>query len=247
MLPDAKPLLQRGLAALGKAVLDRSLALIGLCLVSPLFALVALAILLEGQGPLLFIQERPGLDARPFRLYKFRTMRVLLGPGGLPLPDGDRVTPLGAFLRRASLDELPQLWNVLRGELSLVGPRPLLMQYLPRYSAEQARRHSVRPGITGWAQVNGRNAVSWSEKFALDLWYVDHWSMRLDLNILLRTVACVLSARGVADAGPVTSTEFRGSEGNPEASPLGGRSPERAASETTGRVAARKGIAPGGW
>ena len=172
---------------------------------------VALAIRLEGHGPALFVQERPGLGGRPFRLYKFRTMRNANGPDGQPLPDAQRLTALGRFLRRASLDELPQLWNVLRGELSLVGPRPLLMEYLPRYSPEQARRHLVKPGITGWAQVNGRNAISWEEKFALDVWYVEHWSLGLDLKILLRTITSVITSRGVSATGHATMAEFRGS------------------------------------
>ena len=142
--------------------------------------------------PVLFRQVRPGYRARPFTLMKFRTMREARDSLGRPLPDSDRLMKFGRFLRRTSLDELPQLWNVLRGEMSLVGPRPLLMEYLPLYSPEQARRHLVRPGITGWAQVNGRNVIGWDEKFRYDVWYVDHWSLWLDLKVLLRTVRHVL-------------------------------------------------------
>jgi lipopolysaccharide/colanic/teichoic acid biosynthesis glycosyltransferase len=174
---------------------DRCAAALGLVLAAPVMAGVAIALLVEGKGPIIFSQERPGRYARLFRIYKFRTMR----PGREP--DGQRLTPLGIWLRRTSLDELPQLWNVLRGELSLVGPRPLLLQYLPFYSADEARRHEVQPGITGLAQINGRNAISWSEKFALDLWYVDHWSLCLDLRIIVRTVRSVWSRKGVALAG----------------------------------------------
>ena len=177
---------RRRFPAVCKTVFDRLAAAVGLCVTAPVLAIVALLIALERRGTILFTQVRPGLGAVPFRIYKFRTMREAYGPDGLPLPAAERLTPLGRFLRRTSLDELPQLWNVLRGELSLVGPRPLLMEYLAHYSPEQARRHDVRPGITGWAQVNGRNALSWDEKFAYDLWYVDHWSLRLDLKILLR-------------------------------------------------------------
>lgn len=171
---------------------------------------VAVAIRLEGHGPVFFTQVRPGLEGRPFRLHKFRTMRHSLGRDGKPLPDADRLTPLGRFLRRTSLDELPQLWNVMRGDLSLVGPRPLLMQYLQRYTPTQARRHLVMPGITGWAQVNGRNALSWESKFALDTWYVDNWSFFLDLRILVKTMRSVVSAHGISSVGHATVNEFLG-------------------------------------
>jgi lipopolysaccharide/colanic/teichoic acid biosynthesis glycosyltransferase len=164
-------------------------------------------------SPVLFVQERPGLGGRPFRLVKFRTMRHATAPDGAPLPDADRLTPLGRFLRATSLDELPQLWNVLRGELSLVGPRPLLMQYLARYTPEQARRQDVLPGITGWAQVNGRNALAWDEKLALDVWYVDHWSLGLDLKILVRTLGKVLRRDGISQRGQATMPEFLGTAG----------------------------------
>jgi lipopolysaccharide/colanic/teichoic acid biosynthesis glycosyltransferase len=161
-------------------------------------------------SPVLFVQQRPGLRGRGFRLVKFRTMKSAVGHDGRELPDAERLTALGRFLRATSLDELPQLWNVLRGDLSLVGPRPLLVQYLERYTPEQARRHDVLPGITGWAQVNGRNAISWEEKFALDVWYVDHWSFVLDLRILLLTIVRVLQREGIAQGGHVTMPEFMG-------------------------------------
>jgi len=183
---------------------------LGLSTTWPLMAGVAMALRLEGKGPVLFVQERPGLHGKPFRLFKFRTMLEAAGADGQPLPDAERLTALGRFLRRTSLDELPQLWNVLRGELSLVGPRPLLVEYLERYSPEQARRHLVKPGITGWAQVNGRNALSWEEKFALDGWYVDHWSLGLDLRILLRTLVAVFSGSGVQASGHATMPLFEG-------------------------------------
>jgi lipopolysaccharide/colanic/teichoic acid biosynthesis glycosyltransferase len=160
----------------------------------------------------LFRQERPGLGGRPFLVAKFRTMSNASGADGTQLPDDVRLTLLGRFLRATSIDELPQLWNVLRGELSLVGPRPLLMQYLPRYTPEQARRHDVLPGMTGWAQVNGRNAITWDEKFDLDVWYVDHWTLALDLKILAMTVVRVLNRSGISREGHVTTPEFMGSD-----------------------------------
>jgi lipopolysaccharide/colanic/teichoic acid biosynthesis glycosyltransferase len=161
---------------------------------------------------ILFRQIRPGRSARPFTLLKFRTMSNKTDRTGKVLPDAKRLTRLGSFMRSTSLDELPQLWNVLRGELSLVGPRPLLMDYLPRYSPEQARRHEVMPGITGWAQVNGRNALTWEEKFALDVWYVDHWSIGLDFKILFMTLLKVVRRDGISQAGHATMTEFRGAD-----------------------------------
>src|SRR5262249_23642116 len=156
------------------------------------------------------IQERPGLGGKPFRLVKFRTMTDERGADGKLLSDASRLTSLGRFLRTVSLDELPQLWNVLRGELSVVGPRPLLMEYLKRYTPEQARRHEVLPGITGWAQVSGRNALSWEEKFRLDVWYVDHWSLWLDARIIARTVGSVLRRRGISPRGLATMPVFTG-------------------------------------
>jgi lipopolysaccharide/colanic/teichoic acid biosynthesis glycosyltransferase len=162
-------------------------------------------------SPVLFRQVRPGRYCRLFTLFKFRTMRNTTAPEGAPLPDTERLTPLGTFLRRTSLDELPQLWNVLRGDLSLVGPRPLLPEYLDRYTTIQARRHEVRPGITGWAQVNGRNALSWEDKFALDVWYVDNWNLWLDLRILWLTLIKVLRREGIQAADHATMPEFKGS------------------------------------
>lgn len=161
--------------------------------------------------PMFFRQMRPGLHGQPFQMVKFRTMTDTCGPDGQLLPDADRLTPFGRFLRASSLDELPELWNVLKGDMSLVGPRPLLMEYLPRYSVEQARRHEVRPGITGWAQVNGRNALSWEEKFKLDVWYVDHRSLWLDIKILWLTVRKVLVREGISGDGHATMSEFKGS------------------------------------
>ncbi len=188
-----------------KRLLDLTLALPGLALLSPLLLLTGLVVRLALGPGVLFRQERPGLHGKPFTILKFRTMR----PG--PEADAQRLTPLGRFLRSTSLDELPELWNVLRGDMSLVGPRPLLLQYLPRYSPEQARRHEVAPGITGWAQVNGRNALSWDERLALDVWYVDNRSLALDLRILARTIALVLRQQGINGQGQATMSEFMGS------------------------------------
>lgn len=179
-------------------------------LLSPLMLGVAALIAWRMGPPLLFRQRRPGLHGCPFELLKFRTMIDAAGPDGEPLADEARLTRLGAVLRRFSLDELPQLFNVLKGEMSLVGPRPLLMEYLPLYTAEQMRRHDVRPGITGWCQVNGRNDLSWEDKFALDLWYVDHRSFWLDLKILAMTAGRVMAGSGVAKKGFVTTEKFRG-------------------------------------
>lgn len=161
-------------------------------------------------SPVFFTQVRPGLHGRPFKMVKFRTMTDARGPDGALLHDADRLTPFGRFLRATSLDELPELWNVLKGDMSQVGPRPLLMEYLPLYSTEQARRHEVRPGITGWAQVNGRNAIGWEEKFRLDVWYVDHQSLWLDLRILWLTVKKVLVRDGISAAGEATVKNFKG-------------------------------------
>lgn len=190
-------------------------ATLGLLLLTPVLAAVAVAIWLSMGPPVLFRQVRPGWRSRPFVLVKFRTMRDAIGPDGTPLPDGERLTRLGDFLRKSSLDELPQLWNVLKGDISLVGPRPLLMEYLPRYTPEQARRHEVRPGITGWAQINGRNAISWEDKFSYDVWYVDHWSLWLDLKILMWTLIKVVRQTGINQAGHATMQEFAGSAGRP--------------------------------
>jgi lipopolysaccharide/colanic/teichoic acid biosynthesis glycosyltransferase len=196
-----------------KRTLDLVLAISLLAITWP--ALLGISILIRTSygRPVLFRQWRPGLDGRPFRLVKFRTMKDAHDQSGKPLPDSERLTRLGRFLRATSLDELPELWNVLRGEMSLVGPRPLLMEYLGCYTPDQARRHEVRPGITGWAQVHGRNAVSWEDRFRLDVWYVDHASIWLDLKILATTVLTVLLGRGVTAEGHATMPRFRGSGG----------------------------------
>lgn len=184
----------------------------GLILLAPLLVAVAVAVAIGLGRPILFRQVRPGLGGRPFTLLKFRTMRDAVGPDRSSLPDSARLTPLGIFLRTWSLDELPELWNVIRGDMSLVGPRPLLTEYLPLYTPDQARRHDVRPGITGWAQVNGRNALSWDEKFALDLWYIDHRSFLLDLKILALTLRNVLARHGINAENNATMPRFTGSK-----------------------------------
>jgi sugar transferase EpsL len=194
-----------------KRCIDRPGAVILLVLSAPLWLAVAIAIRVSLGSPVLFRQVRPGLGGCPFALFKFRTMRDLRDKNGELLEDSERVTRLGKMLRRLSVDELPQLWNVLRGEMSLVGPRPLLLQYLERYTTEQARRHQVLPGITGWAQVNGRNAISWEEKFALDVWYVDHWSLRLDIEILTLTLRNVILCSGISSQDHASMPEFLGS------------------------------------
>lgn len=195
-----------------KRVIDVVGASIGLVLLSPLLAVVALLVRVRMGTPVLFRQQRPGRGGRPFEMTKFRTMTDRRGPDGELLPDAERLTALGKWLRRTSVDELPELLNVVHGDMSLVGPRPLLMEYLPLYTSEQARRHDVRPGITGWAQVNGRNAVTWDEKFALDVWYVDHRSTKLDVEILGKTVSQVFSGHGVSAPGHATMEPFRGSQ-----------------------------------
>jgi len=194
-----------------KRICDFVLALVALVVLSPVLLVVAWQIGRKLGSPVLFRQIRPGLDGRPFEMIKFRTMRDAVDAHGAPLPDAERMTSFGNFLRSASLDELPELWNVLKGEMSLVGPRPLLMEYLPLYSSEQARRHDLRPGVTGWAQVNGRNALSWEEKFRLDVWYVDHQSFWLDLKILMLTVKKVFVREGISAAGEATMPRFTGS------------------------------------
>ncbi len=197
-----------------KNLFDLFLALILLILLSPVIIILTLMIKIIMGTPVIFKQKRPGLAGRPFYLYKFRTMSEARDEDGELLGDDERLTGLGRFLRRFSLDELPQLFNVIRGELSFVGPRPLLMVYLDRYNKEQARRHEVKPGITGWAQVNGRNAVSWEERFKLDVWYVDNRSFVLDLKILTMTLVKVLKAEGISGEGTETMSEFMGSEEN---------------------------------
>lgn len=194
----------------GKRVLDVVLASVALLILSPVMLIIALAIRLTMGSPVLFRQMRPGLHGKPFVIYKFRTMLDLRDEQGNLLPDEVRLTKLGKFLRRFSLDELPELWNVLKGDMSLVGPRPLLMEYLELYTPEQARRHEVKPGITGWAQVNGRNALSWEEKFRLDVWYVDNWNLWLDLKILALTIIKVFRREGIAQPGRATVDRFNG-------------------------------------
>ncbi len=197
---------------MAKRAFDLAVAALLLAALAPLMLVVALLIRWRMGSPVLFRQARPGLGGRPFVLYKFRTMREATDRHGQPLPDGERLTPLGAAIRRTSLDELPQLYNVLRGDMSLVGPRPLLTEYLPLYSERQARRHDVRPGITGGAQVNGRNATSWPERFELDVWYVEHRGFGLDLKILWLTLAKVLSGADVSQPGRATMEKFRGTD-----------------------------------
>lgn len=197
-----------------KRGLDIVLVVVSLPLWLPLLILVVLLVRINLGAPVLFRQVRPGLQGRPFMLVKFRTMLDRNDDQGGPLPDEDRLPAFGKWLRRTSLDELPEIWNVLKGEMSLVGPRPLLMEYLPLYNAEQMRRHEVRPGITGWAQVNGRNALSWEDKFALDVWYVDHRSFWLDMKILVMTAGRVFSGSGVSKEGFATTEKFRGTADN---------------------------------
>lgn len=193
-----------------KRIVDLLGAVIGLVVLSPVIAWVSWRVARRLGQPVFFRQLRPGFGGRPFGMIKFRTMLDAVDASGQPLPDEQRLTPFGAWLRSTSLDELPELWNVLKGDMSLVGPRPLLMQYLDRYSLLQARRHEVRPGITGWAQVNGRNAISWEQKFELDVWYVDNRSLLLDLKILVLTVLRVVRRDGISAAASATMPEFMG-------------------------------------
>lgn len=195
----------------GKRVFDLSLALAAASVLSPVLALLWLLVRVRVGKPAFFQQERPGWRSRPFTVLKFRTMTDARDPAGNLLPDAKRLTAFGRWLRRTSLDELPELFNVLKGDMSLVGPRPLLMEYLPLYTPEQARRHQMRPGITGWAQVNGRNAISWEEKFKLDVWYVDNHALWLDLKILALTVLQVFQRKGINATGHATMPEFTGS------------------------------------
>ena len=194
-----------------KRLFDLLVASVVLLLLFPVLLVVAMLVRARIGSPVLFSQQRPGLHGKAFRIHKFRTMTDARGADGELLPDAERMTGFGAFLRSTSLDELPALWNVLKGEMSLVGPRPLLMEYLPLYSPEQARRHDVRPGITGWAQVNGRNAISWEEKFRLDVWYVDNRSLWLDLRILYLTARKVFAREGISAEDHVTMEKFTGS------------------------------------
>ena len=196
-----------------KRIFDLVVTLIGLVIALPVMLVVAVLLLVIQGWPLLFCQQRPGYHGEIFTLCKFRSMRSATDRQGNPLPDGQRITKFGKFLRAASLDELPELFSVLMGEMSLVGPRPLLVEYLDRYTPEQARRHEALPGITGWAQVNGRNDISWEEKFCLDVWYVDNWSLWLDVRILFMTVGAVFKREGISKSGHATTPYFMGSEG----------------------------------
>ncbi len=193
-----------------KRILDLLVSSVLLVLLSPLLGLIALAVGLIMRRPILFRHRRAGYRERPFTLLKFRTMTDAQDQAGYLLPDAERLTCLGKFLRQSSLDELPQLWNILMGDMSLVGPRPLLMEYLTRYSRAQRRRHQVKPGITGWAQVSGRNALTWEQKFQFDVWYVDHQSLWLDTRILFKTILWALTAQGINQPGHATAEEFRG-------------------------------------
>lgn len=195
---------------IGKRALDLGLTVPSMVVVVPIGVVIAALLRIKLGTPVLFRQPRPGREGRLFELVKFRTMTEARDAGGAQLPDEQRLTPFGRWLRATSLDELPTLWNVIRGDMSLVGPRPLLVQYLDRYTPEQRRRHEVLPGITGWAQIHGRNALSWREKFELDVWYVDHVSLRTDLQILLQTALQVLRRRGISAAGHATMPEFMG-------------------------------------
>ena len=195
-----------------KRVVDLILTIPALVALSPFLIILTVLVAVFLGAPVFFRQVRPGLGGKPFTIYKFRTMRDLRDGHRNPLPDEKRLTRIGKFLRATSLDELPELWNVLKGEMSIVGPRPLLMQYIERYTPEQARRHEVKPGLTGWAQVNGRNAISWDEKFKLDVWYVDHQSFWLDLKIIGKTIKKVLKREGISAAGEATMPEFMGTE-----------------------------------
>ena len=194
-----------------KRLLDIIIASIALILLSPLYAFVAYKVKKNLGSPVLFRQVRPGLHGKPFEMIKFRTMKDAVDEQGNPLPDSERLTPFGQMLRSTSLDEMPELWNVIKGDMSIVGPRPLLMEYLPLYNQEQAKRHLVRPGMTGHAQVNGRNAISWEEKFKLDTWYVENQSVWLDFKIMLKTVKKVIAKDDINEAGEATMSKFTGS------------------------------------
>jgi sugar transferase EpsL len=202
ILPDGVPIIKR--------LFDLLATLGGLVIISPFLLIISLLVWIKLGRPILYRQQRPGLKGKPFFIYKFRSMTDLRDDSGKLLPDSDRLTGFGRFLRSSSLDELPELLNVIKGEMSLVGPRPLLMQYLDRYSAEQKRRHNVLPGMTGWAQVNGRNALMWQDKFRLDVWYVGHWSFWLDIRILLMTIGKVFRREGITQTGHATAEEFWG-------------------------------------
>ena len=200
-----------------KRLFDIALSAVALLLLFPVMGIVAWQIRMKLGSPVLFRQIRPGLHGKPFEMIKFRSMRDAVDATGQVLPDAQRLTPFGRLLRSTSLDELPELWNVLKGDMSLVGPRPLLMDYLPLYTVEQSRRHDVRPGVTGWAQVNGRNALGWEDKFQLDVWYVDHQSLWLDMKIMLMTIKKVFLRDGIGAPGEATVSRYTGSEQTPTA------------------------------
>jgi lipopolysaccharide/colanic/teichoic acid biosynthesis glycosyltransferase len=216
----ADPVSSPGKYPLSKRLLDLAVAVPALILSSPAILVVGIMVATRLGRPVLFRQERPGLNAKPFTILKFRTMLDSRSPDGRLLPDEDRLPRFGRWLRSTSLDELPELWNIVRGDMSLVGPRPLLMTYLSRYSPAQARRHEVPPGLTGWAQINGRNAIDWDSKLAMDVWYVDHWSLWLDLKILAATLLTVIRRHGIAAEGSATIPEFTGSNGEHNQSDL---------------------------
>ena len=205
LLPKSTPIVKR--------LLDIILASLILIVLSPLMLIISILVAIQHGFPILFLQKRPGLNGEIFTIYKFRTMRDLFDEQGNPLPDSQRLTKLGRFLRSTSLDELPELFNIIKGEMSLVGPRPLLIAYLPLYNKEQARRHEVLPGLTGWAQVHGRNVLTWEEKFELDVWYVDHWTLWLDIKVIGMTIIKVLRREGISQPGQATAELFKG---NPE-------------------------------
>jgi lipopolysaccharide/colanic/teichoic acid biosynthesis glycosyltransferase len=195
-----------------KRIFDILFSILAMVILSPLVLIISILLWVSEGWPVIFSQDRPGFHGKIFRIWKFRTMRELRDENGNLLPDVERISPLGKFLRKFSLDELPEFFNVLIGEMSMVGPRPLLVAYLDRYSSQQARRHEVLPGITGWAQINGRNAISWQTKFELDVWYVDHWTFWLDLKILFLTVWKTLSGEGISQPGRATMDEFMGND-----------------------------------
>jgi sugar transferase EpsL len=204
--------MQSNVKTIGKRLFDLAVCVSALIFLSPVLLVVVLLVRYKLGSPALFRQQRPGLGGQPFWLLKFRTMTDARDAKGVSLPDSERLTAFGRFLRSSSLDELPELFNVLKGDMSLVGPRPLLMQYMKRYTPEQARRHEVKPGITGWAQVNGRNAITWEEKFKLDIWYVDNRSLWLDIKIIFLTIWKIFKREGISQPGQATMEEFRGSE-----------------------------------
>jgi lipopolysaccharide/colanic/teichoic acid biosynthesis glycosyltransferase len=213
MIPMTQPAVQYRVP-FSKRAFDLVLTVPGTLLLLPVMLIVAILVRIKLGSPVIFAQKRPGLNCRIFTLYKFRTMNDARDDQGKPLPDAERLTRLGRFLRSASLDELPELFNILAGQMSLVGPRPLLISYLDRYTPEQLRRQNVLPGLTGWAQVNGRNAISWEEKFKLDIWYVDHWSLALDFKILWMTFSKVFNREAISAPGQATVGEFLGSAAN---------------------------------